>query len=407
MYWMDRLSGQTHGLPADEFHRNPYKGYRILLDREPVMRSYQNRGWMILGHEEIREMFRDPRFGSDMRVNKFLVRLIRLAAKGRPVVFIDNPTMLNLDPPDHTRLRKLAAKGFTSRFIQSLEPRIEEIVATCLDSYDGSGSFDAVDQLARPLPGIVIAELLGVPTEDLAFFQELSTRILGLSALNDEARMESGVEANDELRAYFTRFIEQRRDAPGQDFIGQLIAAEEEGDRLTTEEMLSTCILLIIAGHETTTRLIANGLYLLLQHPEQMQRLRNEPELMENAIEEMLRFEPPVQEMPRFVREDFTFHGKKLKRNQLVLAVIASANRDPRVFDDGHRFDITRSGPPHVGFGYGIHLCLGIALARLEARIALTRLLDYFSQMTLQQPVQWSNLALVRGMDTLHLEVSR
>ncbi len=171
--------------------------------------------------------------------------------------------------------------------------------------------------------------------------------------------------------------------------------------------MLSTCILLIIAGHETTTRLIANGLYLLLQHPEQMQRLRNEPELMENAIEEMLRFEPPVQEMPRFVREDFTFHGKKLKRNQLVLAVIASANRDPRVFDDGHRFDITRSGPPHVGFGYGIHLCLGIALARLEARIALTRLLDYFSQMTLQQPVQWSNLALVRGMDTLHLEVSR
>ena len=387
--------------------QDPYQGYRIPLDREPVMRSYQNRGWMILGYDEIREMFRDPRFARDMRVNPFLVKMIRFAAGGRPMVFIDNPTMLNLDPPDHTRLRKLAAQEFTNRTIQSLETRIEEIVGACLDSYDGSGRFDVMEQLARPLPGTVIAELLGLLTEDMAFFQGVSSRLLGLSVLDDPDRMADGVRANDELRESFTSIIEGRREAPGQDFIGQLIAAGEEGDRLTTEEMLSTCVLLIVAEHKTTTRLITNGLTLLLKHPEQMQTLRDTPELLERAIEEMLRVEPPVQAMPRFIREDFTFHGKKLKRNQLALAIIGAANRDPRTFDDPDRFDITRDAPPHVGFGYGIHLCLGIALARLEARVAFRLLLDYFPRMTLAEPVEWTGPSLVRGVDHLHISVTR
>ena len=181
--------------------------------------------------------------------------------------------------------------------------------------------------------------------------------------------------------------------------------AEEQGDRLPTEEVLSNCILLIVAGHETTTRLIANGLHLLPQHPAQMTLLRRRPELMPNAIEEMLRFEGPIQAMLRFVSEDMTFHGKKLKRNQLVLAVIAGANRDPRAFEKPETFDITREDNPHEGFGYGIHLCLGLTLARLEARIALTRLLKFFPEMELARSIVWTGPSITRGMDQLYVRV--
>ena len=361
-----------------------------------------------LGFEEAQALFLDKRFGTDLRKNKFLTKMIRLASAGRNVSFLDNPTMLNLDPPDHTRLRKLVSQGFLHKYIMSLEPQIEEIVDQCLAGFTAPATqFDVVTDLAKPLPAIVIGRLLGLPNEDIPYFQELSEKLLGLSAIGDDERMEAGGIANEALIDYFRGVIEEKRRNPGQDMIGRLIAAEEEGDRLTAEEMYSTCVLLLVAGHETTTRLISNGMYALLRHPDQIKMLIDDPSLMPNAIEEMLRFDPPVQLMPRFALQDCEFYGNKIKKNQLIVPVIASANRDPAANDNPEVFDIKRENIRHVAFGHGIHLCLGLSLARMEAKIALNKLLARFPNMTLaEQVLVWTPVMLVRGSDNLLIDVN-
>jgi cytochrome P450 len=269
----------------------------------------------------------------------------------------------------------------------------------------GAERFDVMAQLAKPLPAIVIAEMLGLPEADRTQFQAWSDDLVGLSNIGEPAMIEKAAAANQELLTYLAGVIESKRAAPGEDFIAQMIAAEEEGDRLSAEEMYSTCVLLLSAGHETTTRLIGNGLYLLLQHPDQLALLQQDRSLMDNAIEEMLRFEPPVQFMPRFATEDMEFFGKKLKKDQLVIALIASANRDEAANADPDVFDITRESIRHIAFGHGIHMCLGLALARLEARVALNAVLDRFPNMRLaQQEIVWTANPFVRGVEQLIVE---
>jgi len=354
------------------------------------------------------QLILDSRFSSDVRTNKFISGLVRAAAGGERVPLLDDPTMINRDPPDHTRLRKLVQQGFLHKYVLSLEPRIESIVTKCLDSYDSqTGRFDILEQLARPLPAIVIAKMLGLPEKDLPRFQDMSNRLLGLTALGNDEMMEAGDLANDQLVDYFKELIEKKRKTPGQDLIGRLIAVEEEGDRLSLEEMYSTCVLLLVAGHETTTRLISNGMYTLLQHPEQLELLKGDPSLMPNAIEEMLRFELPVQFMVRFATCDMEYFGKKIKKNQMILPIIGSANRDPKANDHPHVFDVTRENIKHVSFGHGIHLCLGLNLARLEAKIAINALLKRFPDMTLaDQEIVWTRIPLVRGMENLLIDVN-
>jgi cytochrome P450 len=399
--------GSVSPLSAAALTNDPYEGYRIGRERGAILRSVSNRGWLVLGFEEAQALFKDTRFSSDVRTNKFLTGVIKAASQGRKVSLIDDPTMLNQDAPVHTRLRKLVSQGFLHKYIQSLEPRIESIVDRCLDDYDpDTGQYDIVAQLAGPLPAIVIAQMLGLPESDLARFQELSHRLLGLTAIGDDERMEAGSQANEELVDYFKDIIEGKRKQPGQDMISRLIAAEEEGDRLTPEEMYSTCVLLLVAGHETTTRLIGNGMYTLLQHEDQLELLKNDQDLTPNAVEEMLRYEPPVQLMPRYAVEDIEFFGKKIKKNQMIVSIIASANRDPRANENPDVFDITRENVTHVSFGYGIHLCLGLSLARLEARVAINKLLERFPDMVLaEQDIKWSGTALVRGIDNLLIDV--
>jgi len=402
------FSGSLSGMTEAEIRENPYRDFGLLRARGHVLRTYRNRGWIVLGFDEVQAVFRDARFGADMRKNAWVVSMLRMAADGRPVSYLDSPTMLNLDPPDHTRLRKLANHGFLHKFILSLEPRIEAIATRCLDTCEpASGQFDVMNQLAKPLPVIVIAELLGLPEEDLPRFQALSEDLIGLSALGNDALMDAGAKANAELIAYFSEVIAAKRSAPGDDMISRLIAAEEDGDRLTAEELNSTCVVLLIAGHETTARLIGNGVYQLLKHPEQLALLRREPALLPNAIEEMLRFEPPLQFMVRFAQEDIEFFGRQIKKNQVVMAVIASANRDPAKIVDPERFDITRQNVDHVSFGYGIHLCLGMTLARLESRVAIQLLLDRFPEFHLaEQTLTWSSVPMVRGLDSLVINVT-
>jgi len=329
--------------------------------------------------------------------------MIKIAADGRPVSFIDNPTMLNLDPPDHTRLRKLAQQGFLHKHIQSLEPEIESIVEQCLSDYDlSSGYYDIVEQLAKPLPAIVIARLLGLPNEDLETFQDMSARLLSISAIGNNKKMDIGTRANGELIDYFERIIEQKRLTPVDDLISRFIEAEEEDDRLTAREMNSMCVLLLVAGHETTTRLIGNAMYTLLRHPDQLEMLKRDPMLTPNAVEEVLRFEPPIQTMPRFAVENIEFYGKKIRKNQKIEAVIVSANRDPNATPNPDQFDITRKNIKHVSFGHGIHLCLGLNLARLETKIAINLLLEYFPEMEmLDEEVEWSPSPVIRGVEKL------
>jgi cytochrome P450 len=402
------ISGSASGLGEKQVRQDPYSAFRIVRERGAVLRSYSMRGWLVFDFEQAQAVFKDPRFGADMRKNKFLVRVLRAGADGKQVPPLDNPSLLTLDAPDHTRLRKLVSRGFLNKYIQSLEPQIQSIVERCLSGIDvGEGRFDVLEQLANPLPAIVIAEMLGLPETDRDQFQAWSNDLVGLTNIEDPSMIARAAAANQELLAYLAAIIETKRCRPGDDFITQLIAAEEEGDRLSAEEMYSTCALLLSAGHETTTRLIGNGLYLLLQHPEQLALLRDDRSLMDNAIEEMLRYEPPVQFMPRFATQDLEFYGKQIKKDQLVVPLIASANRDEAANANPDVFDITRESIQHVSFGYGIHLCLGLALARLEARVALNTLLDRFPNMSLaEQEIVWTENPFVRGMEKLLVDLN-
>jgi pimeloyl-[acyl-carrier protein] synthase len=399
-------NGSDSGRSQEEVRQDPYTGFRQARAHGPVLRSYANRGWLIVGFEAAQAIFKDTRFASDLRRNKWVVRVLRAGADGNPVPPLDNPSMLTLDAPDHTRLRKLASRGFLNKYIQSLEPQIEGIVEQCLSAIDsGEKRFDVVEKLANELPAIVIAEMLGLPEADREQFQEWSNHLIGLTNIERPELIAKATVAGEELEAYLARIIDAKRGHPGDDFISQLILAEEEGDSLSAAEMYSTCALLLSAGHETTTRLISSGLYLLLKHPEQLKLLQRDRSLMDNAVEEMLRFEPPVQFMPRFATQDLEFFGQKIKKDQLLLVVIASANRDASANTNGEAFDITRQSIKHVSFGHGIHLCLGMALARLEARVAFNGLLDRFPNMSMaEQEVVWSDNVFVRGVDKLIVE---
>jgi unspecific monooxygenase len=290
--------------------------------------------------------------------------------------------MLVVDPPDHTRLRNLVSKAFTPRMVEHLRPRIEAIVADLLDHL--SGSFDLVTDFAYPLPVIVIAEMLGVPARDRARFQDWSeTVVRGLDPYVPPATQRLVADARDALGRYLRGVIAERRREPAADLITGLIAAEEHGDFLSEAELIAMCNLLLVAGHETTVNLIGNGTLALLRHPDQLDRLRREPELARNAVEELLRFTSPVQWTSRVPLVEVTMDDRRLLPRQAVVGILAAANRDPAVFPDPDRLDVGREPGPILSFGRGIHFCLGAPLARLEAQIALPALLARFPEIRL------------------------
>ncbi|MGF6886663.1 cytochrome P450 [Nocardia sp. GAS34] len=288
------------------------------------------------------------------------------------------PSFLFLDPPDHTRLRRLVSKAFTPRVVARLEPRITEIVDTLLDSALTAGGFDAVADLAYPLPVTVICELLGVPLADeqrLGHWSRIVSRCLDPTSRSlpqfradpDELR-----RAADDMYAYFEELIDVRRAHPGPDLLSELIAAEEAGDTLTHGELISTCALLLTAGHETTVNLIANAVLALLRDPRHLAALRADPGSAAGIVEETLRYDPPVQLIPRIAADDLDIGGTRIDHGDIVIMLIAAAHRDPVVFSDPDRFDPTRENR-HLAFGLGAHFCLGAPLARREAIVALTR----------------------------------
>lgn len=402
-----KFLGSSSKRPDDAFRLNPYPSYKSVQRRGPVLRSHANRGWVVTGYPEVQEALRDPHLSSDLRRNRFFLWLLQAATGGRPVPFIDNPPMLNQDPPNHTRLRKLVSSGFTNRYVQSLGPAVGASVDALLDAVSDRTNFDIIGALAEPLPAMIIARMMGVPVEEQHRFINWSHDLLGATVIERPDLVEKAAIAEQEMHDYLTGLIAEKRQRPAEDFISRLVTAHADNDSLSRNEMISTCILLLAAGHETTTRLIGNGLYTLITHPEAFDKLRRDRSLMDNAIEEMLRFEPPVQITLRFVAEDHDFHGARLKRGQMVLVNLAAANRDPRVFEDPEVFDITRTPVSHVSFGYGIHLCLGLALARLEARLAFNALLDRYAAFELSEAVpSWQGNPFFRGMERMFVNVT-
>lgn len=400
------LHRKTLRLFSPAFREDPHGEFRAVRARGEVFYSLALRAWWVTSYDAVREVLRDPRFSNDVRQFEAQARRIRrqIGDDEQRLKSFENPSMLDLDPPDHTRIRRLATHAFMSRYIASLEPRIDRIVGECLDRVGNERRFDVVDVLAKPLPAIVIAEMMGLPECDHAQFQAWSEDLIDGTAGGGIEVAERARRSTIALLDYFRDVIEARRGSAGDDLIGQLIAAEEAGDKLNAEELYNTCLLLLVAGHETTTRLIGNGLYWLLKKPEQLARLRAEPELVANAVEEMLRFEPPVMATQRYVKEDMEFHGKRFKRGDNVFVALAAANRDPAANERPDEFDITRPKVNQVAFGYGIHLCIGAALARLEGRVAFTRLLERFPALSLAEEPSWGTNPFFRGFDELLLD---
>jgi cytochrome P450 len=391
---------------------NPYPVYSLLRSVRPVLRvpvpGDDGPGvWLLTRHRDVDLALRDPRFSAD-RLRAPIVRdnlermptFLRQGAEGLR-------TMLVMDPPDHTRIRKLANKAFTPKRVAALGPRIEAIVAEHLDAMARGESADLIHDLAEPLPAIAIAELLGVPPEDHRRFRGWSSQLinsLGVPSLEERQRL--GTEAAGRILGYLAEIIAARRAEPRDDLISALIQAQDDRDALSDPELLATCNLLLLAGHETTTNLIGNGMLALLREPDELARLRRDPDLVPSAVEELLRFDGPVQATVRVATEDVPLDDHVIPEGAFVLVSIGAANHDPAVFADPERLDVGRDPNPHLAFGFGAHFCMGAALARLEARAAFRGLLARFPKLALvdETPAYRPNPVL-RGLQRLELRL--
>jgi pimeloyl-[acyl-carrier protein] synthase len=383
-----------------EFHANPYPFYRRLREEDPVHASPLGI-WVLTRYEDAVMVLRDARFGREGIAELQEARLG--AARARPK---NSRDMLFRDPPDHTRLRSLVSRAFTPRVVEEMRPHIQGIVDGLLDRVEGSGGMDVIEDLAYPLPVRVICEMLGVPTSDQEVFRQWSADIArSLDAAlfpADSGVGTRGQEASDALKEYFRSLIAVRRKHPQPDLLSGLIAAEEQGDKLTEAELLSTCVLILIAGHETTVNLIGNGLLALLGNPDQLRALANDPGLIQTGVEELLRYDGPVQRTSRMTMADVEIGGKKIAKDSVVVAAIGAANRDPAVFADPERLDVARKDNRHIAFGFGIHFCLGASLARIEGQVAIGTLLRRMPALKLVSDIpEWRESSVLRGLKTL------
>ena len=391
--------GDVNFNPMDpEFLDDPYPTYHLLRTEDPVHRSPLG-FWVLTRYDDVVAALRDP------RLVKEPIAAFVAARFGAPIPAL-GLSMLDRDPPDHTRLRSLVSKAFTPRVIEKLRPHIQKIVDDLLDRVEGQGSMDLIDQFAYPLPVTVICGMLGVPVADHERFRQWGldlARSLDTIMLPPDSEVgRRGVASRRALAEYFRGLIAERRAAPRDDLLSGLIAAEEAGDTLTEEELLATSILLLVAGHETTVNLIGNGTLALLRHPEQLRLLRGQPELIVSAVEELLRYDGPVQRTARIPSADVTFGGRTIGKGEMVMPFIGAADRDPAQFPNPDRLDITRGDNRHIAFGLGIHFCLGAPLARVEGQIAISTLVRRFPNLALatDTPEHRQSLTL-RGLKSL------
>ncbi|WP_236793780.1 cytochrome P450 [Amycolatopsis sp. GM8] len=398
---------------------DPYPMFRRLRDLAPVHWSGYN-AWVLTGYPETEQFLVHPAVRREPAANqqyRYLAQPDIDPADTVEAIDMFLSSILNLDPPRHTRIRRLVSHAFTPRTIATWEPRVEAIVDDLVAQAAEKSEFDLMTELAYPLPKRVICDLLGVPFEDMAratgtpgslsHSKVMTTRGSGASPAPDEDLRAKTQQSMLGQVEYFRELIEERRKNLGTDLLSVLIQAEEAGDRLSMEELLGTVVLLIGAGFETTANLIGNGTLALLRDREQFELLRDDPDLMPQALEEILRHETPNRGQSRTVDETIELGGKTIAAGEQVMLMLNAANRDPRVFDDPDRFDIRRKGPRHITFGAGIHFCIGSSLARLEARLMFGKVLERLGDLQLAtDEIRWRP-AYARGVVELPVSVGK
>ncbi len=386
-----------------EFRANPYPHYDPLLaGPPPIIDAGPMKFALVARYADVTAGLRDHEHLSSMQPPPPPEQVYEGRFKGAR-------NMLGSDPPQHSRLRRLVSRDFTPRRIRELEPRIREIAKDLLDKVEARGQFDLMADIANVLPVTVIAEMLGVPPELNARFKHWSDTIIGgdnrMPGMPPPPEL---VRAIDELGDYFTDEIERRRAHPGPDLVSALVAAHDEGEVMSAADLLSFITLLLLAGNETTTNLIGNGTLALGRNPDQFDALKRNPAMLPRAIEEMLRYDGPVQSTVRFAKEAVSLGGTEIPAGALALMIVAAANRDPAQFKDPQKFDITRDPNEHVAFGEGIHFCIGAPLARMEARITFEAMLERFPRLRLKDPAMkpvYKGSYFLRGLESLPLEI--
>ena len=386
-----------------EGRADPYPRYAALRAAAPVHHSALG-FWVLSRYEDCQQLLRHPGVGKDFSGAGSAVGLTPAQQAQQDRFRNDRSNMLTTDPPDHTRLRGLVTRAFTPRTVEALRPRIAGLVDDLLDDV-GAGEVDVMDALAFPLPVTVIGEMLGVPVDDRPRLRPLVRAVTAVLELAlTPAALAEATAADRELAEYFAGLVAERRARPRDDLLSKLIEAEDKGDQLREHELISTAILLFAAGFETTTHLIGNGLLALLGRPDQLDRVRADRSLVRPAVEELLRFDSPVQLALRTAYEDLSIAGHRIEEGSLVVALLGAANRDPDHYRDPERLDVGRDEGPPMSFGGGIHFCLGAALARLEGQIVLDRLLDRFATLELVgEPPAYRDSLTLRGLVDLHV----
>jgi cytochrome P450 len=399
-------------LTAGAFFDDPYPVYAMLREVAPVYWCAPWDAWVVTSYAAVAEVLRQPAEFSSAGYELAMLEAIERVRPGACpslVAHYSTQVLSITDPPVHTRLRRLLVASFTPRVVAGLRPRVEELVTELLDALPGGPTVDILAAFAYPLPALVIGELLGVPRADQHRFTEWSADIVAFvgTGAADVDRVEAAERSMHDFRDYLRPLIERRRRETTEDLLGLLARPAQDADEMNDEELIATCVTLLFAGHETTANLIGNGLLALLRAPAQLELLRERPALAERAVEELLRYDSPVQRNRRRATRDLELYGQRIAAEDRVLAFLGSANRDPSVFPDPEVLDIERAAARHMAFGHGIHYCVGAALSRLEAPIALNALLGRFPRMrAAEAPIRWKPNIAFRGLEELQVTLS-
>jgi cytochrome P450 len=397
-------------LTRPSFYSDPYPAYRRLRVEDPVHWCEPWQQWIVTRHADVTEVLMSPeRFSSSGWDARYIAKLPADVRARLPHLeqHYATPVLENTDPPAHRRLRTMVIKSFTANVLRAMVPQITQLVTTMIDEIAGRRRIDLVDDFAYPLPAAVIAQLFGAPVRETRRYASWSGDIIDFSGTG-RPQVDRAERANDSLAAFALHLeglIAEARATPREDLLSHL-AREHEGERLTDRELIATCVVILLAGHETTANLIASGLLSLLRDPEQLATVRDDPDLMPGAIEEFLRFEGPVQRVRRVAREDTQLGDRSIAEGDLVMAFLGSANRDPEVYENPDRLDVRRD-PKHLTFGHGVHFCVGAGLTRIEAPIAINELIARFPRLRLAvDTVEWKPNIVFRGLTALPLELT-
>ncbi|MEU3356285.1 cytochrome P450 [Streptomyces sp. NPDC037389] len=392
---------------SPRFVADPYPGFERLRAAGRAHWFEPSRQWLVPHHADVSALLRDRRLGRTY-LHRFTHEEFGRTPpppEHEPFHTLNDQGLLDLEPPDHTRIRRLVSQAFTPRTVERLAPVVRRLARELVDGLLAEGGGDLMATLAEPLPVAVIAEMLGIPAADRGLLRPWSADICGMYELNPgEETARRAVRASAEFSAYLRELIAARRADPGDDLISALIVAHDEGDRLTEQEMVSTCVLLLNAGHEATVNTTGNGWWTLFRHPEQLAALRADHGLLPGAIEELMRYDTPLQLFERWVLDDIEIGGTVVPRGSEVALLLGSANHDPARFPEPDRLDLTRADNPHLTFGAGIHYCLGAPLARLELAASFGELLRRAPDLRLVAEPEWRPGFVIRGIRELLVE---